>query len=202
MSALVWPYPTRNDGQWRRIDQGQDLQVPVGTPILAVGAGYIEYGHNLKGFGDPYPIINLDAPVASNGRWYHAVYYGHNHPDLPAGARVAQGDVIAHALATPGGNAWGDPGWLELGFYPQMPGTGWTQAGQDMHDLLKTAPLWGSEDGENAMAFSSEAEKQLDANNAKWAYEDQGFLKQAMAEMEARVNRRLDQIAKAVGASS
>lgn len=188
--GLTWPSTVKNANQYRRIDQGWDLQFDVGLPLLAVEGGIIGYGHNAPGFGDPYPIIHLDRPIAG----FSAIYYGHNHPDVVEGTRVAQGHPIAHTLAHPGGNASGDPGWLEIGFYPPQPGTGWTQAGQTMHDLLIDAPVWGqTEDGE-AMAFSPEALTQLDQNNSKWTYEDQGFLKQAMAEMEARLVAHIDKV--------
>lgn len=131
---LCWPYPARDPLQYRRIDQGWDLQVEVGTPILAVADGVIRYGHNLRGFGDPYPILMLDHPLDGKS----AVYYGHNHPDLPEGTRVKQGDVIAHALQTPGGNASNLPGWLEIGFYP--PGS--MKAGLAMQAALIDAPLF------------------------------------------------------------
>lgn len=148
---MVWPYPTRDPSQFRRIDQGWDLQVPVGTPVLAVADGRVTYSHNAAGFGDPYPVLNLDSPVAINGRWYHAVYYGHTHPDVAEGVRVKEGDVIAHAAQVPGGNASNLPGWLELGFFPPAPGTSATQAGQDMHDLMIGAPVHGgSVDAEEA----------------------------------------------------
>src|SRR5438128_10175551 len=124
--ALVWPYPTRDDGpkpgadgsgQWRRIDKGQDLQVPVGTPLLAVADGVIHYDHDSAGFGDPYPVLGLYEAIDGNP----AVYYGHNHPEVPEGATVKQGQVIAHALQVPGGNAYNDPGWLEIGWWNNGP---------------------------------------------------------------------------------
>lgn len=199
--GLIWPFRTRSDGQWRRIDEGQDMvgAGPGEEDVLAVADGTVSYAHDpgTDGghFGATYPVLTFDTPVASNGRWYHACYLGHTHPVVPEGKRVRQGDHCA-TTSSPGGG--GAPNhWLEIGFWDHGPvasGTGWSQAGQDMHDLLKKAPLFGAEDGENGMAFSPEAEKQLDDNNAKWTYEDQGFLKQAMAEMEARLVAHIDKV--------
>jgi hypothetical protein len=131
--TLIWPYPTRDPSMFRRIDQGWDLQVPVGTPIFAVADGTISYAHDPAGFGDPYPVLTLDVADVSV-----AVYYGHNHPEVGEGAHVHQGDVIAHALAVPGGNASSLPGWLEIGWWNGGP----TGNGQAMHDVLINAPIW------------------------------------------------------------
>lgn len=169
--------------------------------MLAVADGQISYAHDPGSdgghFGATYPVLTLDSPVASNSRWYHAVYLGHVHPTVAEGSRVHQGDKCAVTTSPGGGGA--PSHWLEIGFWdpgrgPVAHGSGWSQAGQDMHDLLKNAPLWGAEDGENAMAFSVEAQKQLDDNNAKWTYEDQGFIKTAMAEMEGRLIAHIDKV--------
>lgn len=182
--GLIWPYPFRNDGQWRRVDAGQDLQVPVGTPILAVANGTITYANDPNGFGKHYPILALEPAIDGNP----AVYYGHNTSDLPSGTRVTQGQVIAHALQTPGGNASGLPGWLEIGWWANGP----TGNGQSMHDHLKAAPAWA--EGDDLAMLTPEAQTFVDQNNGKWAYEDQGFLKQAMTEMEARLKAHINKV--------
>src|SRR5579871_542876 len=133
--GIIWPYPTKEASMWRRIDQGQDLQVAVGTPIYAIASGTISVAHDPNGFGDPYPILTFDSPQDGNP----ACYYGHNHPEVPVGAHVTQGQTICHALQVPGGNASGDPGWLELGWWNNGP----TGNGQSMHDALVAAPVFG-----------------------------------------------------------
>ena len=132
--TLIWPFPTKSHTQFRRIDQGWDLQAPVGTEILAVDSGTVIYAHDMSGFGDPYPVLVLDDPQVSS-----SVYYGHNHPEIPEGAHVTQGQVIAHALQVPGGNASGLPGWLEIGWWNGGP----TGNGQAMYNALVQAPVWG-----------------------------------------------------------
>lgn len=134
MTQLVWPYPSRDGVQLHRVDQGWDLQAPVGTPVLAVASGTIGYAHDPAGFGDPYPVLFLDDPDP-HGR---AVYYGHQHPEVAAGARVTVGQVIAHASQTPGGNANGLPGWLEVGWWNEGP----TGDGSAMQAALQSAPLY------------------------------------------------------------
>src|SRR5690349_19606715 len=109
---LCWPAPVKDSSQYRRVDQGWDLQFPVGTPILAVADGWIRFAHDPNGFGDPYPVLVLDQP---QGLHADSIYYGHQHPEVSEGQHVKQGDVFAHASQTPGGNAKGLPGWLEIG---------------------------------------------------------------------------------------
>lgn len=124
---LIWPFAIRDESQWRRVDQGQDLQAAVGTPVLAVLDGQIHYAHDPRGFGDPYPVL-IAAP--------YSFYYGHQHPEVAEGHNVRQGDVIAHAAEVPGGNASNLPGWLEIGLWSSGP----TGDGQAMHNLLINAP--------------------------------------------------------------
>ncbi len=138
MTDIIWPYPTRDASMWRRIDQGQDLQVSVGTPVLAVAAGTISYAHDATGFGDPYPVLMFfNADLDGDG-----VYYGHQHPEVADGVDVVQGQQIATASPVPGGNAFALPGWLELGWWRNGP----TGNGQAMHDALIAAPIYQGED--------------------------------------------------------
>lgn len=130
MTSLCWPFPTRDAGQYRRIDQGWDLQTAPGTPVLAVAAGVVSYAHdpgtNGGHFGDPYPILTLDQ-ADPNGP---VVYYGHVYPDVADGTRVTQGQRIAHTGAPGGGGA--PDGWLEIGWWRNGP----TGDGVAMHDAL------------------------------------------------------------------
>lgn len=148
--TLVWPFPTRDDGpnpggdgsgQWRRVDEGQDLQ---GTgsgeeDVLAVAAGLVVYAHDPGDpahpgahFGDPYPVLVLDVPIGGNP----AIYYGHTHPVVVEGTHVAEGTVIARTSSPGGGGA--PPHWLEIGWWHDGP----TGDGAAMHDALITAQLW------------------------------------------------------------
>ncbi len=133
MTSLCWPFPQKNAAQYRRIDQGWDLQTAPGTPVLAVAAGVIDYAHdpgtNGGHFGDPYPILTLDEADA-NGP---VIYFGHVYPDVPEGTHVQAGERIAHTGAPGGGGA--PDGWLEIGWWRNGP----TGNGVAMHDALINA---------------------------------------------------------------
>lgn len=136
--TLIWPFTTKDPGQWRRIDQGQDLQGagPSEEAVLAIADGVISYAHDPGGggahFGDPYPVLTFRVPQGGQP----ACYYGHTFPAVAEGASVHQGDVIAHT-GNPGGG--GAPAhWLELGWWNGGP----TGNGQAMHDALLDAPIW------------------------------------------------------------
>lgn len=135
---MIWPFPTKDANQYRRVDQGWDLQVAPGTPILAVAAGTLSFANDPNGFGNHYPVLTLDVAIDGNP----AIYYGHNTSGLLAGTHVNQGDVIAHALQQPGGNAHDLPGWLEIGWWNGGP----TGDGQSMHDHLINAPCYQEDD--------------------------------------------------------
>lgn len=132
----VWPFPGPvNWAQFRRDDEGVDLQYPGTTPvpILAVVPGVLAVaGPDPNGFGVAYPLLNLDSPEMG----YTGIYYGHTYPDMSkVGKHVAQGEVIGRTGgASSGGNAAGLPNWLEIGFWPPTPGHGVL-----MHDYLRTA---------------------------------------------------------------
>lgn len=106
--------------QGRRTDQGWDLQAAPNTPVVAAASGTIHYAHDPNGFGQNYPVLYLDSPYQGNT----AIYYGHVGPSVPDGTHVNAGQVIATTLQQPGGNASGNPGWLEIGFWGQNGPTG------------------------------------------------------------------------------
>lgn len=136
MTAPIWPFPTENSSQFRRVDQGWDLQYAGTTPVdvLAVESGTLETGGpDPGGFGTSYPVLKLDTPI--NG--HNAIYYGHTFPDMTLiGQHVSQGQPIGKTGgAHSGGDAYSDPNWLEIGFWP--PGAMGT--GQAMKDWLSGA---------------------------------------------------------------
>ena len=62
----TWPFPTRNPSQYRRVDQGWDLQYggTTAVPVLAVVPGTLRNaGPDPGGFGPGYPLLMLDTPV-------------------------------------------------------------------------------------------------------------------------------------------
>ncbi len=149
--SIIWPFRnkvgTAEGGigdpttQWRRIDQGQDLQGlgPGEEDVLALAAGTVTYAHDPADphqpgahFGDPYPILHFNSPVDGNP----ACYYGHTFPATSENVHVNQGDVIAHTGSPGGGLAPNH--WLELGWWNYGP----TNDGQSMHDHLVGAPVW------------------------------------------------------------
>ena len=131
-SGIVWPFPTFNKSQFRRTDEGQDLQYP-GTnpvPIRAIASGTIvQLGPDPGGFGTAYPGETLDSPISG----FSEIYYGHVFLDPGiVGQHVQAGQVIAHTGGLhSGGDAFSDPNWLELGFWPPS----WSH-GPAMHALL------------------------------------------------------------------
>ncbi|HET6864202.1 MAG TPA: hypothetical protein VFH37_03335 [Candidatus Saccharimonadales bacterium] len=159
-SSLVWPFSTKDSSQYRRIDQGWDLQSNPGAAVYAISPGTIhKYLANPGGFGNDYPTEQLDNSIGGPTNW---VYYGHVHV-LPkvVNKHVNAGDQIAVANTTdPQDGSAAPPGWLEIGF--ARPGTdapldvptnyeAWTQAGQEMHDILKNAnPISGTNPTDNS----------------------------------------------------
>src|SRR5215472_16195584 len=141
VSQPVWPFPTKSASQYRRVDQGWDLQY-AGTspvPVVAVVAGTLaNAGPDPHGFGPGYPLLQLDTPVFT----YPAVYYGHTFTDMSkVGQHVTQGEQIGMTGgASSGGNASGLSNWLEIGFWRNGPAAGGasgaSQQGQQMKDWL------------------------------------------------------------------
>lgn len=132
----IWPFPGGVDwSQFRRDDEGVDLQYPGTTPvsILAIVPGTLTTaGPDPNGFGMAYPLLNLDSPAMG----FTAIYYGHTFPDWSVvGKHVNQGDVIGQTGgASSGGNAAGLSNWLEIGFWVPTLGNG-----VNMHAFLNGA---------------------------------------------------------------
>ena len=140
--SFIWPFTTKSPAQYQRIDQGWDLQGlgPGEEQVLAIASGTVTYAHDPgtggAHFGDPYPILHLDAPVDG----IPIIYYGHTHPTVPEGTHVNQGDQLA-TTSSPGGG--GAPNhWLEIGPWINGP----TGNGQWMHDQLISAPIFQEDD--------------------------------------------------------
>lgn len=118
MPPPVWPFPTKSKGEYRRVDQGWDLQYPGTTPVpvRAMQSGTLTTSSDPGGFGESYPILKLDQPIGNHAE----VYYGHVFPDqAKVGKHVQRGEEIAHTGgASSGGNASGESNWLEVGFFP------------------------------------------------------------------------------------
>lgn len=132
----IWPFPGGVDwSQFRRDDEGVDLQYPGTTPvaILAIVDGTLDTaGPDPNGFGTSYPLLNLD----HDEQGFSAIYYGHTLPDLSkVGRHVKQGEVIGQTGGLhSGGNAYPLSNWLEIGFWVPTNGNG-----VFMHDYLLTA---------------------------------------------------------------
>jgi hypothetical protein len=139
MSAggFVWPFPTKSPSQFRRVDQGWDLQYAgtARTPILAVAPGrVVELGPDPGGFGQAYPGLILDRPRGG----IREIYYGHTFLAPGAvGKHVKAGQVIGYTGGpSSGGSAAGTPNWLEIGSFPPGPMGG----GSRIRNLLLRAP--------------------------------------------------------------
>lgn len=121
MPPPVWPFPTKSPGEYRRVDQGWDLQYPGTTPvpIRAMQSGTVRVGSDPTGFGSSFPLLQLDQPIGGNSE----VYYGHTFADVSLdGRHVTRGQVIGHTGgAHSGGNASADSNFLEVGFWPPGP---------------------------------------------------------------------------------
>ena len=144
-AGFLWPFPTKSPSQFRRIDQGWDLQYsgtkPV--PVLAIAPGkVVQLGPDPSGFGQSYPGLLFTKPPAGTT----GVYYGHTFlkPGI-VGKTVKAGQVIGYTGGpTSGGDAAGTPNWLEIGFlgpggsYPKM------GAGSRIKGMLLHAPTAAS----------------------------------------------------------
>jgi hypothetical protein len=139
--GFVWPFPTKSPSQFRRIDQGWDLQAAgtAITPVLAVAPGRVtQLGPDPGGFGQAYPGLILDKPRGGISE----VYYGHTFLKAgEAGKHVRAGQVIGYTGGpTSGGDAAGLPNWLEIGSFP--PGA--MGGGSRIRGLLLHAPTAAS----------------------------------------------------------
>jgi len=143
--SYMFPIPRGVRFQWARIDMGQDMQMPYGTPLLAIGDGIIT---STRGSFPCSTVLKLTSGPAA-GR---SVYYGHSGASRhPAGTRVRAGQPISYAKGGADCLAGSLPGWLEIGWakadtpvanYCQLAGgghcAGATPAGHSFHRLLTT----------------------------------------------------------------
>jgi hypothetical protein len=147
-NALHWPFKTKNPSQYRRIDQGWDLEGSSPQIVYAVTSGKVyKANDDPAGFGDYYYYEDLDPPgVTVQGRHYTTIYYGHTHyadgnshygvstPNI-LGQHVSAGGIIGYTYP---GCCW-PANWLEIGFGNSLPvgqGAYPTTAGLDMEDYL------------------------------------------------------------------
>lgn len=159
-ASLVWPFSTKDTSQYRRVDQGWDIQANAGAQIYAIASGTIEQKNPDVGcgFGNDYPVEVLDNSIGGPSNW---IYYGHVHvvPGV-VGKHVNAGQLIATANTSDGSSNCGatqngsaaPEGWLEIGF--AQPNTdapvdkggedAATPSGQKMHDILINAPVAGA----------------------------------------------------------
>lgn len=161
--SLVWPFSTKNDSQYQRVDQGWDLKTNPGGQVFAIAPGVIQV---LKtdpgGFGNDYPTEQLDASISGPSSW---VYYGHAHvvasvinQHVQAGQLIATtntADSLADSGASQNGSA-APAGWLEIGFAEPNTDAPFdkggfetpTAAGQTMKSLLiNTQPVLSTSSG-------------------------------------------------------
>jgi murein DD-endopeptidase MepM/ murein hydrolase activator NlpD len=160
-SDIVWPFVTKSESQYNRVDQGWDIQDKPGAAIYAIAPGTIHvFNPNSGGFGNDYPTEKLDTTIGGPTDW---VYYGHVHV-LPSviNKHVNAGQQIAVANKTdPENGSAAPPGWLEIGFArpntdaPVGSGGGleaFTPEGQKMKDILLMA-----KPGTNSVDSSTES---------------------------------------------
>jgi murein DD-endopeptidase MepM/ murein hydrolase activator NlpD len=79
---------------YTRMHKGVDFAVPIGTPVMAAGAGTVKFMGRARGYGN-FVLIN-------HGNGY-ATAYGHLSrfaPGMHAGSRVRQGQVFAFSGMT------------------------------------------------------------------------------------------------------
>jgi murein DD-endopeptidase MepM/ murein hydrolase activator NlpD len=79
---------------YTRMHKGVDFAVPIGTPVMAAGAGIVKFMGRANGYGN-FVLINHD----NN----YATAYGHLSrfaPGMRQGARVRQGQVFAYSGMT------------------------------------------------------------------------------------------------------
>ncbi len=96
-NGYIWPTQgtiTSGYGQrWGRMHRGIDVAGPVGTPVVAAGAGVIEQaGWNSGGYGN---MVEIRHPDGSMTRYAH-----NNRLNVSAGQNVRQGQQIAEMGST------------------------------------------------------------------------------------------------------
>jgi hypothetical protein len=118
-----------------RTDQGKDVQLKPGQPLLATGHyEVVAVPSDPSGFGPAYPVVKfLSGPDAG-----HTIYLGHTDSEVHVGQTGKAGDILARTSRT-GHNA--PPGWVEIGLWgpngPLAAGqSGETSAGKQIARLL------------------------------------------------------------------
>lgn len=102
--------PGEKLAQYSRHDQGRDIRVAPGAPIVAPGAGRVlRVASDPAGFGPDYPIVHFTSGAYAG----EDVYIGHTDAALRAGSSFRAGQILARTSRT-GHNA--PPGWAEIGF--------------------------------------------------------------------------------------
>lgn len=96
-APLTSPYGLRFLGLRPDIHRGVDLAVPVGTPVIAVKRGMVEFAGQMRGYGN---VI-----VLKHGENLRTTYAHLSEISVSAGARVEHGQVIG--LSGQSGNASG-----------------------------------------------------------------------------------------------
>lgn len=96
-NGYIWPTQgTITSGygrRWGRMHRGIDVAGPVGTPVVAAGAGVIEQaGWNSGGYGN---LVEIRHPDGSMTRYAH-----NNRLNVSAGQNVRQGQQIAEMGST------------------------------------------------------------------------------------------------------
>lgn len=79
------PFGMRALGGVYRMHQGQDLAVPVGTPVFAAAAGTVTFAGTASGFGNLVTIAHPGGVVTYYG---HLSVIGARPGPIPAGARI------------------------------------------------------------------------------------------------------------------
>lgn len=96
-APLTSPYGLRFLGLRPDIHRGVDLAVPIGTPVIAVKAGTVEFAGQMRGFGN---VI-----VLKHGDNLRTTYAHLSQISVSSGARVEHRQVIG--LSGQSGNASG-----------------------------------------------------------------------------------------------
>ncbi len=126
--AGTWPFVEKSPSQYRRVDQGWDLQEnkitdPAAgkTWIYAIAPGTVHHitdacpSCNGGDFGPWYPYVDLDKPFTFKGEYHISYYYGHTHMiDALERKHVNTGDKVAWVDQNAVGN--GGPYWMEAGW--------------------------------------------------------------------------------------